>query len=140
MEVHQAVDLFLTKRNEYLARSMQAVQTHRVQKLSANDGWALLCRTVLGDVANDYMIQEFHEIRMQIVEKCDGLPLAIKAIDGVLRMKDRSKSELEKPQRSHAWSVGGELPETMRGALYLSYEDLSSQLKQCFLYFSLYTC
>jgi len=74
---------------------------------------------------------------MDILKKCDGLPLAIKMIGGVLSMRYPSELEWKAVLESPAWSVGG-LPEQLDNRLYLSYEDLSPQLKQCFLYCSLF--
>ncbi|XP_039120584.1 putative disease resistance RPP13-like protein 1 [Dioscorea cayenensis subsp. rotundata] len=74
---------------------------------------------------------------MQIIEKCDGLPIAIKAIAGVLITKDQNKREWGDVLNSNAWTITG-LPEELRGALYLSYESLPLALKHCFLYCSLY--
>ena len=74
---------------------------------------------------------------MEILENCDGLPLAIKVIGGLLSTRYPSehgwKSVLNKP----AWSLTG-LPPELDNRLYLSYEDLSPQIKQCFLYCSLF--
>ena len=74
---------------------------------------------------------------MDILEKCDGLPLAIKVIGGLLSTRYPSELEWKAVLESPAWSVGG-LPEQLDSRLYLSYEDLSPQLKQCFLYCSLF--
>ena len=74
---------------------------------------------------------------MDILKKCDGLPLAIKVIGGLLSMRYPSELEWKAVLESHAWSVSG-LPEPLDNRLYLSYEDLSPQLKQCFLYCSLF--
>ena len=74
---------------------------------------------------------------MDILKKCDGLPLAIKMIGGVLSMRYPSELEWKAVLESLAWSVGG-LPKQLDNRLYLSYEDLSPQLKQCFLYCSLF--
>ena len=65
---------------------------------------------------------------MQIVEKCDGLPLAIKSIGGVLRTKGNSRENWEAIVRSNVWSMD-ELPRDVHQAIYLSYEDLPSPLK-----------
>ena len=74
---------------------------------------------------------------MKIVEKCDGLPLSIKVVAGVLVTKGQNKREWENVLNSNAWTITS-LPEELRGALYLSYEALPSALKHCFLYCSLY--
>ncbi|ONK60732.1 uncharacterized protein A4U43_C08F21980 [Asparagus officinalis] len=82
-------------------------------------------------------IQDLQGIRKQIVKKCDNLPQS-KPLPVFWKTKDRSKREWEKVQKSQAWSVKGELPESGTGALSLGYKDVPSQLKQCFLRCSLY--
>ena len=74
---------------------------------------------------------------MKIISKCGGLPLAIKVMGGLLSTKPRSEGDWEAVLKHHAWSVAG-LPKELDNAIYLSYEDLSPQLKQCFLYCSLF--
>ncbi|OAY75873.1 putative disease resistance RPP13-like protein 1 [Ananas comosus] len=81
--------------------------------------------------------QSLRSVGVQIVNKCGGLPLAIKVIAGVLTAKEKSKREWERVLKSNAWSMS-ELPEEFRGALYLSYHDLPPHLKQCFLSCCLY--
>ncbi|XP_066342323.1 putative disease resistance protein RGA4 [Miscanthus floridulus] len=76
-------------------------------------------------------------VGMKIISKCGGLPLAIKVMGGLLSTKPRSESDWEAVLKHHAWSVAG-LPKELDNAIYLSYEDLSPQLKQCFLYCSLF--
>ena len=61
---------------------------------------------------------------MDILKKCDGLPLAIKVIGGLLSTRYPSEREWKAVLDSPAWSVGG-LPEQLDNRLYLSYEDLS---------------
>jgi len=74
---------------------------------------------------------------MKIVRKCGGLPLAIKVMGGLLSTKPQSETDWEAVLNHRAWSVDG-LPEELDKRIYLSYEDLSPQLKQCFLYCSLF--
>lgn len=53
-------------------------------------------------------------------------------MSGVLRTKERSNMEWEKILTSQAWTLN-QLPHGIMPALYLSYEDLPSHLKQCFI-------
>ena len=74
---------------------------------------------------------------MKIIRKCGGLPLAVKVMGGLLSTKPRSEGDWEVVLHHRAWSVDA-LPEELDRRIYLSYEDLSPQLKQCFLYCSLF--
>ncbi|XP_049387646.1 putative disease resistance RPP13-like protein 1 [Solanum stenotomum] len=79
---------------------------------------------------------ELEEIGKQIADKCKGLPLALKALAGVLRCKSEV-DEWGDILRSEIW----ELPSCLNGilpALMLSYNDLPAHLKQCFAYCAIY--
>ncbi|XP_010906147.2 putative disease resistance protein RGA3 [Elaeis guineensis] len=128
--------VLVTTRNERIAMQMMAVNTHHVDKLSLGDGWSLLCKKVVL-TGEEGEIQHLKDIGMEIVKKCDGLPLAIKVVAGVLCAKEKTRRAWNRVLESTAWSTSG-LPEEVMGALYLSYEDLPSYLKQCFVYCSLF--
>ncbi|XP_039141644.1 putative disease resistance protein RGA3 [Dioscorea cayenensis subsp. rotundata] len=125
----------VTTRDRNNAIKMGAIYIHNVNKLPLNFGWDLLCKKVFTN-NDEGEIQRMKDIGMKIVEKCDGLPIQIKAIAGVLITKDQNKIEWENVLNSNAWTITG-LPEELQGALYLSYEALPSALKHCFLYCSL---
>jgi hypothetical protein len=55
----------------------------------------------------------------------------------VLASKDRTENEWKKILRKDAWSMSN-LPSEIKGALYLSYEELPHHLKQCFVYCAIY--
>ena len=74
---------------------------------------------------------------MEILENCDGLPLAIKVIGGLLSTRYPSEHAWKAVLNIPAWSLTG-LPLELDNRLYLSYEDLSPQLKQCLLYCSMF--
>ena len=73
---------------------------------------------------------------LKIVRKCGGLPLAVKVMGGMLCTRSQSESEWEAVLNHRAWSAA-RLPEELDKRIYLSYDDLRSELKQCFLYCSL---
>ncbi|KAK3140402.1 hypothetical protein QOZ80_5AG0400390 [Eleusine coracana subsp. coracana] len=115
---------------------MKATYIHRVEKLQPQDGWKLLKNQVmLGDDPSD--IEFLQDIGMKIVTRCDCLPLAIKTVGGLLCTKDRTPRDWGEVSESAAWSMAG-LPDEVHSAIYLSYADLPSQLKQCFLHCSLF--
>ncbi|KAG1326162.1 putative disease resistance RPP13-like protein 1 [Cocos nucifera] len=115
---------------------MGAVHIHRVEKLSPEDGWSLICKVVF-DEGNEQDARNLRGIGMKIVEKCDGLPLALKTVGGVLRSKEKREGEWNMVLSSPAWSFT-KLPNDEMGPLYLSYLDLPPPLKQCFTCFSLF--
>ncbi|XP_009388252.2 putative disease resistance protein RGA3 [Musa acuminata AAA Group] len=129
--------VLVTTRNAGIARQMKAAHVHEMKLLPPEDGWQLLCKKATMNAEEERDAQDLKDTGMKIVEKCGGLPLAIKTIGGVLRDRGLNRSAWEEVLRSAAWSRTG-LPEGVHGALYLSYQDLPSHLKQCFLYCALF--
>nr|XP_009420934.1 PREDICTED: putative disease resistance RPP13-like protein 1 [Musa acuminata subsp. malaccensis] len=131
--------ILVTTRIETVLSGMKASYMHRAEKMDDNSGWRLLGKTVFEAGEEDDM-RRLEEVGRKIVRKCDGLPLAIKAIAGVLISKDRSTAEWEQVLENDAWSPNRQIDEEVPRALHLSYEDLPSHLKQCFLYCSFFIC
>ncbi|XP_040960410.1 putative disease resistance protein RGA3 [Gossypium hirsutum] len=78
---------------------------------------------------------QFKEIGEETVRRCNGLPLAAKAIGSLLRTV-KYHGEWERIYESEIWN----LPEEQCGiipALRLSYHHLPSYLKRCFAYCSI---
>ncbi|KAJ8492863.1 hypothetical protein OPV22_014584 [Ensete ventricosum] len=129
--------VLVTTRNQGITKQMKAVHIHRVNLLPPEDCWSLLCRKATTNADEERDAQNLKDIGLKMVEKCQGLPLAVKTIGGVLCTKELSRRAWVEVLRSVAWSQTG-LPQGVHGALYLSYEDLPSHLKQCFLYCALF--
>lgn len=123
--------ILVTSRNLDVLVEMHATYTHKVNKMNDCDGLELLMKMSLGPYEQS---REFSGVGYQIVKKCDGLPLAIKVVAGVLSTK-RTRAEWESI-RDSKWSIHG-LPRELGGPLYLSYSNLPPELKQCFLWCAL---
>ncbi|CAL4982980.1 unnamed protein product [Urochloa decumbens] len=129
--------VIVTTRHDTVARGMKAMLPyHHIDKLEDNDAWSLLKKQVVSSEIDETEIDTLKDIGMEIVAKCNGLPLAVKVMGGMLRQKERSRSDWEKVLNDSSWSIAG-MPEELNYALYLSYEDLTPSLKQCFLHYSL---
>ncbi|XP_047083971.1 disease resistance protein RGA2-like [Lolium rigidum] len=128
--------VLITTRHETVGRSMKVAHYHRVDKLGPEDAWSLLKRQVITSDGNEIEVDMLKDIGLQIIAKCDGLPLAIKVMGGLLCKKEKTRHDWEDVMNDDIWSVS-QMPEELNYAIYLSYDDLPPYLKQCFLHFSL---
>ncbi|XP_027157394.1 disease resistance protein RPM1-like [Coffea eugenioides] len=110
---------------------------YKMEPLSIEDSWTLFCNKIFkGNRCPAHLM----DVAKAVLDKCDGLPLAILAIGGLLASKDVSRiDEWEMIQHS----LGGELEgtgklERVKRILSLSYNDLPSYLKPCLLYLTIY--
>ncbi|XP_073116182.1 putative disease resistance protein RGA1 [Elaeis guineensis] len=122
--------ILITTRNINIGKQMGAICSHMVEKLSPEDGSSLICK-IVSEEGDEQDTHDLSDIGMKIVEKYDGLPLPLRTTGGLLRTKAKRPLEWEKILSSPAWSFT-ELLKGVMGALYLSYQDLPSPLKQCF--------
>ncbi|MQM20041.1 hypothetical protein Taro_053056 [Colocasia esculenta] len=133
--------VLITTRFETVAKQVGAVHLHPVAKMNPVEGWFLLCKRVCIHGEDFRGLEYLKDVGVKIVERCDGLPLAIKVIGGVLRGRGKNREDWEEVLHSRTWS-SSIFPEGMKDmvmeALHLSYEDLPPHLKQCFLYLSLF--
>ncbi|KAF8039001.1 hypothetical protein BT93_B1524 [Corymbia citriodora subsp. variegata] len=103
--------------------------------LSLDDCMTLFAYHALG-VQNFDHHRNLEVLGQKIVEKCQGLPLAVKALAGLLRGEKRTH-EWEAILTSKIW----DLPEeriNILSALKLSYLHLPSHLKRCFAYCAIF--
>ena len=92
---------------------------------------------MVGNENNDEQkVDTLKDIGMSIIAECDGLPLAVKVIGGLLRQKRTRRSDWTKVLNDSTWSVS-QMPEELNYAVYLSYQDLNPELKSCFLHYAL---
>ncbi|KAF5463095.1 hypothetical protein F2P56_019038 [Juglans regia] len=132
--------VIITSRNEEVVRKMgvREERIHRPKFLSKANSWLLF--RMIAFVARGGECPQLEDIGKEIVDKCKGLPLAIKVVGGMM---------LYKSPRYHEWKrildhFRDELKENddsergLMASLQLSYDELPPNLKSCFLCFSLF--
>ncbi|XP_042462287.1 disease resistance protein Pik-2-like [Zingiber officinale] len=107
----------------------------KISPLSPELSWELFCRKVFD--APDYNCPpELENIGREILQKCDGLPLAIVTIGGLLASKPDNNFEEWKDLRDHLRLEiqTNDMLSKINQILGLSYNDLPYYLKPCFLF------
>ena len=106
---------------------------HVLKPLSDDDCWSVFQIHAFQHI-NIHEHPNLESIGRKIVEKCGGLPLAAKALGGLLRAERRER-EWERVLDSKIW----DLPDNpIIPALRLSYIHLPSHLKRCFAYCAIF--
>ncbi|XP_017972645.1 PREDICTED: disease resistance protein RPM1 [Theobroma cacao] len=132
--------VMLTTRNADLAFSSRIEsegEVYNLEPLPPEVSWTLFCRKTFG---GNYCPHYLEEICKQILKKCEGLPLAIVAISGVLATKSKRRiDEWEMVGRSLGAEIdGNDKLMNLKKVLSLSFNDLPYYLKSCFLYLSIF--
>ncbi|KAL2326249.1 hypothetical protein Fmac_025307 [Flemingia macrophylla] len=127
--------VIVTTRSSKVASIMQSYKTHHLKQLQEDDSWQVFVKHAFQD-DNCLPKDELKEIGIKIVEKCQGLPLALETIGCLLRTKS-SVSEWESVLVSKMWDFSEEDSKIIP-ALLLSYYHLPSHLKRCFAYSALF--
>ncbi|CAN1320925.1 Putative disease resistance protein RGA4 [Linum perenne] len=115
----------------------EAVVPHELQGLSKYESWSLFKKVAFkGGEAPSPRIMDIGE---EIVEKCKGVPLALRTIGGLLHFKEESEWEaVREKQVLSLVSSRRQDHDNLEAILKLSYDNLPSELKRCFVYCSLF--
>ncbi|KAK9200413.1 hypothetical protein WN944_015610 [Citrus x changshan-huyou] len=125
--------IVVTTRHSHVASTMEPTQQYNLRCLSDEDCWSLFMMHAF--VSRDLTAQQISDLfRNKVVGKCRGLPLAAKALGGLLRSKRHDAWDeilnnkiLDLPRQSGILAV-----------LNLSYHYLPSHLKRCFSYCAIF--
>ncbi|WVZ02904.1 hypothetical protein V8G54_023710 [Vigna mungo] len=130
----QGSRILVTTRSQKVAAAMRS-EKHFLQVLKEDDCWDLFAKHAFQN-GNPQPDPDFIEIGKKIVEKCDGLPLALKTMGSLLHNKS-SLGEWESIMKSEIWHFS-ENESDIFPALKLSYFHLPSHLKKCFAFCALF--
>ncbi|CAA2955137.1 disease resistance RPP13 1 isoform X1 [Olea europaea subsp. europaea] len=116
-----------------VAKIMSRIPAYHVTELSEDDAVSLLVQQAFGGKTIDAN-PDLRDNCRSVVRRCKNLPLAVKALGGLLRMK--GPKEWDEVLESKIW-MDDEKSEILP-ALKLSYQYLPPQLKRCFAYCALF--
>ncbi|KAM1368436.1 hypothetical protein PS1_001765 [Malus domestica] len=115
------------------------VHLHHLQHLPPNKAWELFCRKAFQFELEGKCPEELEVLSLNIVKRCEGLPLAIVSVGGLLSTKAKVVSQWQKLYNS----LSSELERnphltSLTRILSLSYHHLPYYLKSCVLYFGIF--
>ncbi|XP_043692699.1 putative disease resistance RPP13-like protein 3 [Telopea speciosissima] len=126
--------VILATRNKKVAK--ESVVIHQLQTLNQTESWELFIAKAFG---NDGCPANLEESGKEMVQKCDGLPLAITILAGLLRGKSPQEWFTVRDrivQQQLMMKVEGKT--NIEKIMSLSYNALPYQLKACYLYIGLF--
>ncbi|XP_049365104.1 disease resistance protein RPP13-like [Solanum verrucosum] len=132
--------VILTTRKEDVAERVDDKGfSHKLRFLNKEESWDLLCKKLcpenkMGGI--DLFSPLMKKLAEEMVDKCKGLPLAIVVLGGLLSYR-KEVDEWQKV-KTHLWQHMKNDSVEISHILSLSYNDLSFELKQCFLYIGIF--
>ncbi|KAJ4827152.1 hypothetical protein Tsubulata_025827 [Turnera subulata] len=127
-----------TRMEDVAAKSFEVGSNiHRIKPMEKCDAWTLFCMKAFPWNAKRCP-EELEDLAKDVVEKCQGLPLAVVSLGGLFSTK-HSELEWKTTYNSLNWELSNNsMLQPIKSILLLSYNDLPYRLKHCFLYCCLF--
>ncbi|KAG8479820.1 hypothetical protein CXB51_029564 [Gossypium anomalum] len=130
--------IIVTTRSLKVAEITNKCESHvlKLKGLSDDDAWSLFKKIAFEQGYADSTNSAFVEVGKQILERCGGVPLAIRTIACTLSLKKTAKEwySFKDNELAKISQIEGDILPTLK----LSYDHLPSHLKHCFAYCRLY--
>ncbi|PHT28024.1 hypothetical protein CQW23_32380 [Capsicum baccatum] len=105
-----------------------------LRMLRPEESWELLEKRIFGE---EHCPNELKDVGEKIAQKCDGLPLVLDLIGGVISRMEKKKALWLEVLNNLSSFIFKDEEEVMK-VIQLSYDHLSDHLKPCFLYLASY--
>ncbi|KAL6128171.1 hypothetical protein ACLB2K_071527 [Fragaria x ananassa] len=125
--------VLVTTRNEDVATDVMNATTELVTLKGLGEASCLSLFYHSAGMVESSVPKEFHDIGLEIVKRCNGLPLAAKTLGSLMRNKKNNIREWRDVLKSKTWELK-EVQQDVFRPLLLSYHDLPLPTKQCLLY------
>ncbi|KAL2510031.1 Disease resistance protein (CC-NBS-LRR class) family [Forsythia ovata] len=128
--------ILLTSRIKKVAKHANPnAEPWNLRFLTDDESWTLLVRKALGTWE---FPKELIQHGRHIAKECDGLPLALVVIGGILLEKGPESYWWENVAKSVSAYISMDWEKHMDNFIALSFNDMPYHLKTCFLYFSMF--
>jgi hypothetical protein len=127
--------ILVTTREMKVAKIVQTVEPHVLSCLNENQSWSLF-KQIAFENGQELENLSIKALGMEIIEKCRGVPLAIKTIGSLLYGTNSKKEWLSFKDKELSKVVQNE--NDILHTLRLTYDHLPSHLEQCFAYYSVF--
>ncbi|KAM0958067.1 hypothetical protein EV1_023164 [Malus domestica] len=127
--------ILITTRSEIVGTTSDTAKPYTLRGLDEKQSWSLFKEMAFID-GKEPENSTIKEVGMEVARKCQGVPLAIRTIGGMLRTKHHEREWLyfKEKKLSKISQKENEILPTLK----LSYDVLPSHLKHCFAYCSLF--
>ncbi|KAM6592667.1 hypothetical protein CsatA_000370 [Cannabis sativa] len=126
--------IIVTTRSSKVALIMGGTEAYELKGLPKKDSLSLFFKYAFRGEEDASKYHELKRIGEEIVEKCSGVPLALKTLGSLLQLKTEAH-EWKTVRDSKIWELEREKGRILP-ALRLSYNAMSLSLRQCFAYCS----
>ncbi|KAL7219143.1 hypothetical protein ACSBR2_012256 [Camellia fascicularis] len=130
----KGASIIVTTRVAKVASIMGTVPAHHLSFLSEEDCWLLFKQRAFGHGNEEH--PNLVAIGKEIVKKCGGVPLAAKALGGLMRFKSE-ETDWHSVQESEIWNLPQD-KNSILPLLRLSYYNLPLELRRCFAYCAIF--
>ncbi|XP_034678719.1 putative disease resistance protein RGA3 [Vitis riparia] len=127
--------IIVTTRKLNVASIMEDKSPVSLKGLGEKESWALFSKFAFRE--QEILKPEIVEIGEEIAKMCKGVPLVIKSLAMILQSEREPGQWLSIRNNKNLLSLGDE-NENVLGVLKLSYDNLSTHLRQCFTYCALF--
>ncbi|XP_031270058.1 putative disease resistance protein RGA1 [Pistacia vera] len=127
--------IIVTTRSDRAASIMGTMPTYKLEGLSLDECLMVFVKFAFKE-GQEKQYPNLMEIGIEIVKKCGGVPLAVKAL-GSLLYSSTSEQDWKKLRDNEIWELD-QNENKILNALRISYNHLPPHLKQCFVYCSIF--